>query len=103
MDRRRALRRQPPRRRRDPHADGTAIDLRNVRSPIVVFCSRGDNITPPQQALDWILDLYDDVDEIRAYGQTIVYTIHDKVGHLGIFVSAGVARRSTTSSPRTST
>ena len=73
--------------------DGTAIDLRNVRSPIVVFCSRGDNITPPQQALDWILDLYDDVDEIRAYGQTIVYTIHDKVGHLGIFVSAGVARK----------
>ena len=73
--------------------DGTAIDLRNVRSPIVVFCSRGDNITPPQQALDWILDLYDDVDEIRAYGQTIVYTIHDKVGHLGIFVSAGVAKK----------
>ena len=63
--------------------DGTAIDLRNIRSPIVVFCSQGDNITPPQQALDWILDLYDDVDEIRAYGQTIVYTIHDKVGHLG--------------------
>ena len=73
--------------------DGTAIDLRSIRSPIVVFCSRGDNITPPQQALDWVLDLYDDVDEIRAHGQTIVYTIHDKVGHLGIFVSAGVARK----------
>jgi hypothetical protein len=73
--------------------DGTAIDLRNVRSPIVVFCSRGDNITPPQQALGWILDLYDDVDEIRAYGQTIVYAIHEKIGHLGIFVSAGVARK----------
>ena len=73
--------------------DGTAVDLRNIRSPIVVFCSKGDNITPPQQALDWILDLYDDVDEIRAYGQTIVYTVHDKVGHLGIFVSAGVARK----------
>ena len=73
--------------------DGTAVDLRNIRSPIVVFCSKGDNITPPQQALDWILDLYDSVDEIRAWGQTIVYTIHDKVGHLGIFVSAGVARK----------
>ena len=47
-------------------SDGTAIDLRNIRSPIVVFCSKGDNITPPQQALDWILDLYDSVDEIRA-------------------------------------
>jgi len=74
-------------------SDGTSIDLRNIRSPIVVFCSKGDNITPPQQALDWILDLYGSVDEIRSYGQTIVYAIHDKVGHLGIFVSAGVARK----------
>ena len=73
--------------------DGTAVDLRNIRSPIVVFCSKGDNITPPQQALDWILDLYDSVDEIRAHGQTIVYTIHESIGHLGIFVSAGVARK----------
>src|SRR4029077_509932 len=46
-----------------------------------------------QQALDWILDLYDDVDEIRSHGQTIVYTIHETIGHLGIFVSAGVARK----------
>ncbi len=74
-------------------SDGTAIDLRNIRSPIVVFCSHGDNITPPQQALGWILDLYEDVREIQAYGQTIVYTIHDKIGHLGIFVSGGVARK----------
>lgn len=74
-------------------SDGTAIDLRNIHSPIVVFCSKGDNITPPPQALDWILDLYDSVDEIRAHGQTIVYAVHDKIGHLGIFVSAGVARK----------
>ena len=74
-------------------SDGTAIDLRNIRSPIVVFCSQGDNITPPQQALGWILDLYEDVDKIRAYGQTIVYTVHETVGHLGIFVSGGVARK----------
>ena len=74
-------------------SDGTAIDLRNIRSPIVVFCSKGDNITPPQQALDWILDLYDDVDEIRSFGQTIVYTVHETVGHLGIFVSGGVAKK----------
>ena len=74
-------------------SDGTAIDLRNIRSPIVVFCSKGDNVTPPQQALGWILDLYENVDDIRAYGQTIVYTIHEIVGHLGIFVSAGVARK----------
>ncbi len=74
-------------------SDGTAVDLRNIRSPILVFCSKGDNITPPQQALDWILDLYDSVDEIRSVGQTIVYTVHEKIGHLGIFVSAGVARK----------
>jgi hypothetical protein len=74
-------------------SEGTTIDLRNIRSPIVVFCSKGDNITPPQQALGWILDLYDDVDEIRSYGQTIVYTIHESIGHLGIFVSTGVARK----------
>ena len=74
-------------------ADGTAIDLRNIRSPIVVFCSKGDNITPPQQALGWILDLYRDADEIRSSGQTIVYTIHEKIGHLGIFVSGGVAKK----------
>ena len=74
-------------------SDGTAIDLRNIRSPIVVFCSKGDNITPPQQALGWILDLYKDVDEIRSYGQTIVYTIHETVGHLGIFVSGGIAKK----------
>jgi pimeloyl-ACP methyl ester carboxylesterase len=74
-------------------SDGMAVDLRNIRSPIVVFCSKGDNITPPQQALDWILDLYDDVDEIRSFGQTIVYTVHETVGHLGIFVSGGVAKK----------
>jgi hypothetical protein len=74
-------------------SDGTTIDLRTIRSPIVVFCSKGDNITPPQQALGWILDLYEDVNDIRSYGQTIVYTIHESVGHLGIFVSGGVARK----------
>src|ERR1700761_3320234 len=74
-------------------SDGEVVDLRKVRSPIVVFCSKGDNITPPQQALDWILDLYANVDDIRAYGQTIVYTVHESVGHLGIFVSGGVAKK----------
>jgi hypothetical protein len=74
-------------------ADGTPIDFRNIRAPIVVFCSKGDNVTPPQQALGWILDLYESVEDIRQHGQTIVYTIHETIGHLGIFVSAGVARK----------
>ena len=46
-------------------SNGQSVDLRNIRSPIVVFCSKGDNITPPQQALGSILDLYDSVDEMR--------------------------------------
>jgi poly(3-hydroxyalkanoate) synthetase len=47
-------------------SDGVRIDLRNIKSPIVVFCSWRDDITPPQQALGWVLDLYDNVDEIVA-------------------------------------
>jgi len=75
-------------------ADGRhRVDIRNIREPIVVFASWGDNITPPQQALDWIPDLYASVEEIRANEQTIVYCLHEKIGHLGIFVSAGVAQR----------
>ena len=74
-------------------SDGFAVDLRNIRSPIVVFCSEGDNVTPPQQALGWILDLYENVDDIRSRGQTIIYTIHENIGHLGIFVSGKVARK----------
>jgi pimeloyl-ACP methyl ester carboxylesterase len=73
--------------------DGLCIDLRNIRSPIVVLCSKGDNITPPPQALGWVLDLYEGVDEIKSWGQTIVYTIHETIGHLGIFVSGSVARK----------
>ena len=72
---------------------GERIDLRNIRSPIVVFCSKGDNITPPAQALGWICDLYDHVDDIRTRGQTIVYAVHDSIGHLGIFVSGKIARK----------
>jgi len=74
-------------------SSGSRIDLRNINSPIVVFCSKADNITPPPQALDWILDLYGSVDDIRAHGQTIVYAVHESIGHLGIFVSGSVAKK----------
>jgi Fe-S-cluster formation regulator IscX/YfhJ len=73
--------------------DGVRIDLRNIRSPILCFCSKGDNITPPQQALGWIVDLYEEDEDLRACGQTIVYAIHENIGHLGIFVSGGVAKK----------
>lgn len=72
---------------------GRVVDVKQIRSPIVVFASHGDNITPPQQALNWIIDTYADEREIAVRGQRIVYIVHDKVGHLGIFVSASVARR----------
>jgi Protein of unknown function (DUF3141) len=74
-------------------SQGQRIDLRNIRSPIVIFCSKADNITPPPQALDWILDLYESVDDIRCHGQTIVYAVHESIGHLGIFVSGAVAKK----------
>ena len=73
--------------------DGVRIDLRNINSPIVCFCSKGDNITPPPQALGWICDLYQKDEDILAQGQTIVYAIHESAGHLGIFVSGDVARK----------
>ncbi|MDO8778477.1 MAG: DUF3141 domain-containing protein [Burkholderiaceae bacterium] len=72
---------------------GRHLDLKAIRSPIIVFSSRGDNITPPQQALNWIVDTYVDEHEIRVRGQRIVYMVHDKVGHLGIFVSSSIARK----------
>jgi pimeloyl-ACP methyl ester carboxylesterase len=74
-------------------SEGLRIDLRNIKSPIIVFCSWGDNITPPQQALDWITEIYDDERELVANGQTIVYTLHQSIGHLGIFVSGKVATK----------
>lgn len=74
-------------------SDGMRIDLRNIRSPIVVFCSYGDNITPPPQALGWITDLYRDDSDILSHDQTIVFATHESIGHLGIFVSGSVGRK----------
>jgi pimeloyl-ACP methyl ester carboxylesterase len=69
------------------------IDLKAIRSPIIVFSSAGDNITPPQQALNWIADVYSSTEEIKANGQVIVGLLHEDVGHLGIFVSGRVAKK----------
>ena len=72
---------------------GRRLDIKAIRSPIIVFASWGDNITPPQQALNWIPDTYADEREIKICGQRIIYMVHDKVGHLGIFVSSTIAKR----------
>jgi hypothetical protein len=73
--------------------DGTTFDVRNITSPIIVFTSSGDNISPPPQTLGWIPDLYRDVDDIRATGRTIVYCLNHKIGHLALFVSAKVGAK----------
>lgn len=72
---------------------GAWVDLRRIEAPVVVFCSSGDNITPPQQALNWIADIYPTDLSLHSAGRTIVYLKHATIGHLGIFVSGKVARR----------
>ncbi len=74
-------------------ADGHAFDLHEIKSPIVLFASMGDNITPPQQAFNWVADVYGSTDEIKAGGQVIVGLLHQDIGHLGIFVSGRVAKK----------
>ena len=76
--------------------DGRAnvgFDLRDIKVPIVLFASLGDNITPPEQAFNWVADVYGSTEEIKARGQVIVGLMHEDVGHLGIFVSGRVATR----------
>src|SRR6266404_5471259 len=72
---------------------GRFFDLKSITSPIIIFASMGDNITPPQQAFNWIADVYRNSDEIKANGQTIVGLVHEDIGHLGIFVSGAVAKK----------
>ncbi|MGE8181022.1 DUF3141 domain-containing protein [Pseudomonas mandelii] len=71
----------------------SGLDLKRIEVPVVVFCSYGDNITSPQQALDWITDVYPSDLALQNAGRTIVYLRHASIGHLGIFVSGEVARR----------
>ena len=72
---------------------GGVFDLRQIKVPIVLFASLGDNITPPQQAFNWVADVYGSTEEIKARGQVIVGLMHEDIGHLGIFVSGKVAKK----------
>ncbi|MFO1316762.1 MAG: DUF3141 domain-containing protein [Burkholderiales bacterium] len=72
---------------------GKPFDLTDIKAPIVLFASMGDNITPPQQAFNWVADVYGSTEEIKARGQVIVGLLHQSVGHLGIFVSGSVAKK----------
>ena len=74
-------------------ASGNAFDLREIKSPIILFASMGDNITPPQQAFNWVADVYESTADIKDHGQVIVGLLHEDIGHLGIFVSGKVAKK----------
>ena len=69
------------------------IDLRNISAPLILFASMGDNITPPQQALSWITKTYESEKDIVKRKHRLIYVLHDSIGHLGIFVSAAVAKK----------
>jgi pimeloyl-ACP methyl ester carboxylesterase len=73
--------------------EGEKISLKNIDNPIIVFASQGDNITPAQQALNWIPRVYSSVEDIKRHGQVVVYIIHKDIGHLGIFVAGSVAKK----------
>jgi len=73
--------------------EGVSFDLRAIKSPIVLFASLGDNITPPQQAFNWVAEVYGSTEEIKSRGQVIVGLMHQDIGHLGIFVSGKVAKK----------
>ncbi len=73
--------------------EGRAIDLKNLKDPVLVFASSGDNITPPQQALNWITKVWKSSAEIKRRQQVVVYLLHDTIGHLGIFVSGKVSKK----------
>jgi len=73
--------------------EGQKLSLKNIDSPILVFASMGDNITPAQQALNWIPRVYNSVEDIKRHGQVIVYIVHKDIGHLGIFVAGSVAKK----------
>lgn len=73
--------------------DGQTVDLRQISAPMIVFASWGDNITPPPQALNWIIDTWGSEHAIAAAGRVIVYVLHESVGHLGIFVGGEIARK----------
>jgi len=72
---------------------GRFLDLRELRTPVILFASLGDNITPPEQAFNWVADVYGSTEEIKSRGQVIVGLMHESIGHLGIFVSGKVAKK----------
>ena len=93
VDRRQPLRRQQTGHRRDRHRRRPPSRSAQHQGADHLLLLAGRRHHPATAGLGWILDLYGSVEDIRANGQTIVYCVHDKIGHLGIFVSGGVAKK----------
>ena len=72
--------------------EACVADLTAIHNPLVIFASSGDDISPPHQALNWIPTVYPTTQALEKAGQRIVYLLNPHVGHLGIFVSAAVAK-----------
>lgn len=69
--------------------EGQLIDLATDAGPLVIFASKGDDITSPAQALGWIPAIF------KRGGSTsypLIFSLHPTCGHLGIFVSGSVAK-----------
>ncbi len=74
--------------------DGRLIDLKNLKNMVIqILCSYGDNITPPPQALAWLLKVFGTDEEIIKRKLIIIFSIDPDVGHLGIFVGKKVCDR----------
>ncbi len=73
--------------------DKKKLQLKDIEAPILLFASEGDNITPPQQAFDWIMKTYGSVEEIKRLKKVIVGLLHPHIGHLGIFVGGKIAKK----------
>ncbi len=71
------------------YLDGEYVKLSNITGAVVVFFSKGDTITPPPQAINWVRVNYEDEEDLNV---PIVCVVHPYCGHLGIFVSSSVAR-----------
>jgi tellurite resistance protein/pimeloyl-ACP methyl ester carboxylesterase len=71
--------------------DGKKIDLKDLKDPIVLFSSGADNISPPQQALNWVTKVWGSEEEIKKQDQVIIYLLHENIRHMGIFISDRIA------------
>ncbi|MFN7173144.1 MAG: DUF3141 domain-containing protein [Thermaurantiacus tibetensis] len=79
---------------------GRQPDLKAIRAPSIVFASRGDNITRPQQARNWIPETHADEREIKVCGRRIICRSTTRSATPASSSPPRPRRASTASSPR---